>query len=139
MINNHSESGFTLLEMMVVIALIGVFFGLVSVRLDIFGRERSREMRRFKAYLRVQHARALTDGRTFRMTFRPSQNRVERSGDSNGFRFQHWTIQGDEPLEFRFAPNGVFGEGPVTLHHNNRERRFTVDRLEGLVEEYEES
>lgn len=122
---------------MAVLALIGVFTAMVSVRMDLIGSEETRELRRFQAFLRTQHTRTLYDGRLRTLVADESSNviRVQSGGNRKEFQLEEWSLNGDRVREYRFTPWGVLGNQPLTLEHGDQAHTFRVNRLTGLVVE----
>lgn len=121
---------------MAVLALIGVFVGMVGVRTNIIGSNESRELRRFQAFVRTHHARALYDGVIRKLIVNESSNviRVQRNGETREqFQFEEWSLRGDRIREYRFTPRGVLGEQSLTLEYGDQEHTLHVNRLTGLV------
>ncbi len=133
----RSEEGFTLLEMVAVIALIGVFASLVAVRLDVFGRDSKRELRRFRTFVKQQHSLAIKRGSTRRLRFLPGRGVVKVLSGSGGsptaFQFTDWTLDHDRQFTLLLTPVGVQGPSTVKLKRGTKTHVFKRDRLMGLV------
>lgn len=133
---NHSDQnsyrGFTLLEMMTVIALIGVLASLVTLRLDIFGRDADRELRRFESFVKKLHSESIEQGISRKTRFLPAQNTIRVQKDRT-FRFQEWTIDHDEKFELLLTPVGALGVDTIQLERNDRTVTFQRQRLSGVA------
>jgi general secretion pathway protein H len=126
-----SERGFTLLEMIVVLVVLGLALGLVishgparSERLEL-----DAAARQVAGALRVARSRAIADDRVVTVTFGPGLYGLE--GDAPR------SLPGDVAVAgvrlIRFTPDGESSGGQIVLRNGDRRIAIGVDWLTGRV------
>jgi hypothetical protein len=125
--------------MLAVLVLVGVFLGMVGVRMDMFGEGASSELESFQVFANTQRARALRTGTEIRLEFQPEAStvRVRDNGEdrSQTFHFNFWSIDHAQPQTITLTPVGVFGPDEIRLVRDNQERVFELNRLVGFMPE----
>lgn len=100
--------GFSLLELLVVVTIIGIFTGIVVLSVGVVGNDRSeqREARRLKSLLGLIHDQAVLQSRDYGVLFSPTGYRFY----VYSYRQMQWVSPSDDRL---LAPHAL--ESPVKL------------------------
>jgi general secretion pathway protein H len=125
-----SQRGFTLLEMIVVIVIMGLIAGLVLVRQPWHsaGLDLDATQRALIATLRLARSRAIVQDRT-----------VAVVADARGFSLDNgamWVLPADEaltPAQMIFTPDGGSSGGTILLASTRRRIAVNVNWLTGRV------
>jgi general secretion pathway protein H len=130
-IGRDSEYGFTLIEMIVVLIVLGLVLGLVITQ----GPARSQRLeldaaaRQVAGALRVAHSRAIADGRVTLVRLGPSGYRLDGQDPivlPPGIR-----LAGDSVI--RFTPDGGSSSAQIVLRGGDKRITISVDWLVGRV------
>lgn len=133
---NRSTGGFTLLEMMAVVVLMGIFISMVSYQWDLGDMRSRQEIDQLTTYIRLHLARSFRVGRKMNVTVNVKSNTFKlHSSVSEGrlFHLGYWDIESDkETLTLSLTPSGFHGPDEITLKSGSRTRVLKSDRLMGL-------
>jgi general secretion pathway protein H len=125
-----SEAGFTLIEVLVVMVVLGMIAGLIAYR----GPPRSRSLdlqaqtAEVARTLRAARSRAITANRSVSVTFDPTARTVSVDGVVRPFPTALAKRAG-----IRFSPDGSSSGGRVELAAGERRQSVSVDWLTGRV------
>lgn len=116
--------GFTLIEVMVAVVLIGIVSTAVTVRIDLFGTDSSNELEHLLTFVRTQHARSLQQSRTVFIRVDGNEGTVTAEHPDgqaiDAITLSRWEVVGSSDVSLRLTPWGVHG-GSIRLESNQRE------------------
>lgn len=131
------RGGFTLLEMLAVIAVLAALFSVVMAHFDLTGHQTAHQLERFRTTIRSLHIRSLRSGRTLSLTVEPTPSITIQVNATDGrdrsFTLSNWRLKNpSEPFRIHVSPSGV--QGPPELDFRSvsgRRKLLQRYRLEG--------
>lgn len=142
MVRMRSASGFTLIEILVVVIIIATIVSMALLSMGLVGddRELDRERKRFAAILEVVQDEAMLQGREFGVELMRSSYRFV---ELEPLTRQWVEVQGDDLLRMRQLPDGMefdlyVEEKPVILEFDPGELEDPDDEdMGGRIENFE--
>ncbi|HYJ52425.1 MAG TPA: GspH/FimT family pseudopilin [Allosphingosinicella sp.] len=122
------DSGFTLVELMVVIVIIGLAAAAVVLTIPDRGAGLNREAERFAARAKAAHDIAIVESRAATVAIGPGGYDVVRRGGSAHYDWDEATevdLSGGRDGGLRFDPTGLADPARVVLRQG--ERHVTID------------
>jgi general secretion pathway protein H len=131
MVPRHTERGFSLIEMIVVLVVVSLLVGLVVTRGPAHSQalDLDAAARHVVGTLRVAHARAIADERPVLVRF--ASNAVRLDSDVPMVLPTHVTAAGSAAIDF--TPDGGSSGGSVILQAGRRRVTIAVDYLTGHI------
>ncbi|MFB6344171.1 MAG: prepilin-type N-terminal cleavage/methylation domain-containing protein [bacterium] len=132
------DGGFTLIEMMVVIAIIGIVASSTAIRMDAFGTDTTSELDRVLTFVRTHHALSLRTSRVVLIHYdNSSQTLSARNKAGKTIRsmtLSRWSIETNSDPLLRLTPWTVRGTR-IKLETEGQEASFVPDKSLALVRE----
>jgi len=124
--------GFTLLEMIAAIALMGILLSMVAYQFDLSNFRSQREIESLKFFFREQITGVLGTGVPVRILIDEDQNQIivrrnARRTDLLGL--EDWSINQLESEQFHLTPTGALGKSNFEIRRGEDRRRVQITRL----------
>lgn len=134
----NSNRGFTLVELMIALTIIGILTTTTLVRLDFFGTEHNQELEHLVTTIRTQHAASLRQTTSYVVDFSSDENTVTIRSDGGTLRkrvsLSRWSITEAGTRRYVLTPWYVRGQ-PVELRSGDRETTLYPDDVIGVRRE----
>lgn len=133
------KRGFSLVELLIVMAVLGVITGTALLRTNFTGGDDDQEFQRILAYLRRQHARSLRTSEQFTVQFDTEEDRmITRNTEDevvDSLPVESWSVEGTNEI----TVSAWYGRpGRLSIkNQSGRERLIGRDWIIGFVPERE--
>lgn len=139
---NKNEKGSSMIELIIVIAVIGILIGLASLDTDIFYNYKlNKEIENFKRDIESMRIRSIKEGRRTKVSIAVNEKSymLWTMDDSNSFKktktvYLKYVRLSSEQYDYIFTGRGSISRGnTIRLKHKYGEYKMTVEPITGKV------
>lgn len=131
---SKSRRGFTLVELLIVMAVIGVVTGTVLIRTNFTEGGEDEEFRQIVTFLRRQHARTLRSSKALTVRFNPGERRILVVDDNDEvldrFPLDRWSLENTRELSV--SPWSAQSGRLTFVNESGREKNVARDWILGF-------